>query len=150
MRPSRKAPAGCSFEGWFLVSRDIDTKTEGSAFLREKLKKLQDAYLARLPEALATLQKLSSALAADPDAEVVVADLHRAFHSMRGTAATLGLPQISSEGAIGTELMASFKSLTPDQRRQASAATLHELAACTARIEAAGKAAMQPADPEKD
>ena len=125
-------------------------ETTGSPSLREKMRKLQGAYLDRLAETLAAIAELRAALAADPDAETVIADLHRAFHSMRGTAATLGLPQISAEGAIGADLMLSFKGLAPDQRKQDVASTVGQLAACSARIQAAAEASTRLSGPGGD
>ena len=133
------------------MNPEIDPKPRSSDFLREKMRKLEGAYLARLPETLTTILELRSTLAADPDAETVIADLHRTFHSMRGTAATLGLQQISSQGAIGEELMLSFRGMPPDQRRHDLVSTLGQIDACIARIEAAGaEASMLLAGPGGD
>lgn len=73
-----------------------------SADLNELLKSLQRDYLAELPAKIARIEAvLSPPSGADPSA---LTDLRVAFHKLKGTGQTYGLPEVSELSACAEEL----------------------------------------------
>ncbi len=88
--------------------------------LRNRVERLRQAYLAKLPATLVEARQGLGRLVADPLDDRALADLHRLFHNLKGTAASLGLPKISAEGAAGAETLKTLQGLAPSQRELAS------------------------------
>ena len=67
-----------------------------SAQIEEVLQKMRVAYVANLPQRLDTMEALLVELKKGEDYESTYENLHRAIHSLKGTAGTYGVQIISS------------------------------------------------------
>ena len=87
--------------------------------LPDRVERLRQAYLAKLPATVVEARQGLGRLVADPTDDRALADLHRLFHNLKGTAASLGLPRISAEGAAGAETLKVLQGLAPSHRDMA-------------------------------
>ncbi len=110
-------------------------KSTPSPVLRERIMRLRYAYIDKLPRILDEVKRACEQLAASPQEADTLDTLHRSFHNLKGTAASLGLPEISAEGAVGTDLLGRLKGLDAAERRSAVTAAVGELAACIERLD---------------
>jgi len=70
--------------------------TQGSAEIQAVLKKMRLAYVANLPQQLASISALVMELKKSEDYQISYENLYRAIHSLKGTAGTYDLPIISA------------------------------------------------------
>ncbi len=110
-------------------------KATASPVLRDRIMRLRLAYIDKLPRVLDEAKAICERLAADPEAVDALDALHRSFHNLKGTAASLGLPEVSTEGAAATDLLASLRGLGVPARQSALASALAEVRGCIDRLE---------------
>lgn len=103
--------------------------------LRERVALLRRTYLGKLPETLERVRRLCERLDAGESPETLEEGLFHAFHSIKGTAASFGLSDIS---AAATAAEASV---------QAGRATAAELAAVLDHLEVCRRAALDDVEP---
>lgn len=77
--------------------------------LHEKIQALRQTFLDKVPANVWSARGLCRRWGLDPQADDVFDDLHRAFHSIKGTAASFGLAEISRCGATGEALLVEYK-----------------------------------------
>lgn len=117
-----------------------------SPSLREKVRQLRGTFLCKLPETLGAARRTCVRLTATPTDAGVQSELSRVFHSIKGTALSLGLSDVGAESAVGEQLMEAYHAqhLLPDA---ASAGDLLEpVRACIDRLEALGQQAAEAGD----
>ncbi|OAN53952.1 response regulator [Paramagnetospirillum marisnigri] len=102
--------------------------------LREKVQKLRLTFLGKVPDTVALGRELSGRLMLAPREPGILDDLYRIFHSFKGTAASFGLEEISSQGATGEEVILAFRALDDDARVMAVSASVAEMDTLLARI----------------
>lgn len=120
-------------------------ETTRSATLQDKVRQLQRAYLAKLPQSLAQARAGMATLTGDESSEQVLDDLYRCFHNIKGTAASLGLLAISDESAIATKIVAQLQKLLEySTRRNEMAAKLAGLEALVGELEELIEIAPEP------
>ena len=98
--------------------------------LREKVAQLRRTYLDKLPETLDRVRLLGDRLGTGEPAEPVQEGLFHAFHSIKGTAASLGLPEISDAAA------------TAETNARAGTLTAAEVTAVLDRLDGVRRAAL--------
>jgi diguanylate cyclase (GGDEF)-like protein len=106
-----------------------------SPSLHEKIMRLRRAYLAKLPRALTEARHGCALLAQAPTDDRIIETLHRGFHNIKGTTASLGLAKISAESAVATELVVQFRHLTPTIRKACLSRIIEDLNASITRLE---------------
>ncbi|MDR3412828.1 MAG: diguanylate cyclase [Formivibrio sp.] len=109
---------------------ELTMEAKRSGTLQDKVRHLQRAYLAKLPQSLAQARVSMATLSEDETSEQVLDDLYRCFHNIKGTAASLGLLAISDESAIATKIVAQLQKLLEYSARR------NEMVAKVAGLEA--------------
>jgi diguanylate cyclase (GGDEF)-like protein len=104
--------------------------------LREKIQKLRLTFLGKVPDTVANARAMCERLVLSPKEAGLLDDLYRVFHSIKGTAGSFGLDDISSQGASGEEIILAYRALDEDARPLSAAATAAEMEALLAKVEA--------------
>jgi diguanylate cyclase (GGDEF)-like protein len=107
----------------------------GTPLLSEKIARLRSAYLAKLPHSLDEARHSCRELAATGEDDQGIESLHRIFHNLKGTAASLGLREISGEGSAGAELVAQLRRLGSAGGQTRRAFILTAIRACIGRLD---------------
>lgn len=81
----------------------------GKSALHEKIRALRQTFLDKIPGTVWSTRGLCRRWTFDPSIPEVFDDLHRAFHSIKGTAASFGMAEISRCGATGEALLVEYK-----------------------------------------
>ncbi|MDR3437364.1 diguanylate cyclase [Telmatospirillum sp.] len=97
--------------------------------LREKIQKLRLTFLDKLPDMILEGRGMCGRLLVAPGDAKALDDLFRAFHTIKGTAASFGLNEISDQGGIGETLVTAFRNLSPPERAETAATVVGELSA---------------------
>lgn len=74
--------------------------------LRAKVRQLRQSFLDRLPQMAASGRTLSASLAVSSDA---LDEVHRIFHTIKGTGASFGFEEISFQAGIGQAVITAFR-----------------------------------------
>lgn len=106
-----------------------------SSPLKEKVMRLRRVYLAKLPHVLAQAKNSCVLLAENEADERILYDLHCMFHNIKGTASSLGLPEISAEGELGTALVLQLQHLDSAERKAILPQKLQRLKSSLVRLE---------------
>ncbi|AVM75153.1 GGDEF domain-containing response regulator [Magnetospirillum gryphiswaldense] len=114
-----------------------------SPSLREKVKQLRRTFVDKLPGTLAEARRLCDLLVRVPSDDSTLDDLYRTFHSIKGTAASFGLLEISAEGAGGEQLVLQLQGLEGGSRGQQLSALLPGFQQRLERLEELWKLARQ-------
>lgn len=109
--------------------------TKRSTSLSDKVRQLRRTFLERLPDTLLDLRRQCERLKLGALDEQALADLYRGFHSIKGTAASFGLREISAEGGIGEGLVS--------QMRDGAMPDISEFLSLIVNLEAWSKQAME-------
>ncbi|WP_028534344.1 GGDEF domain-containing protein [Paludibacterium yongneupense] len=118
-----------------------------TASLRDKVGHLRSLFLARLPGMLEEARLACLCLSGGKAAETAIDDLQRLFHNLKGTAATLGLPELSAESSSATELVAGWRLMPVAMRSEVLPSWQRKLANSIARLavlECQASAALPP------
>ncbi|MGE5506783.1 MAG: diguanylate cyclase [Actinomycetota bacterium] len=119
--------------------------------LREKVQKLRRAFLDKVPTTVAQGRELCARLAAAPKEPGVLDDLYRTFHSIKGTAASFGLDDISRQGGAGEEVIVAFRGRDDADRIATVGTTVAKLDALLDKVEALAAGARDAeAQPDAD
>lgn len=105
------------------------------AGLSETVARLRRTYLTKLPQVLVDARAASAMLAKDAADDRTLDSLHRAFHNLKGTAASLGLPGIAEIGAVAVDLLAGLQRQSAASRRTTLAVTLEQVGEFISRLE---------------
>jgi diguanylate cyclase (GGDEF)-like protein len=111
--------------------------------LREKVQKLRLAFLGKVPDTVAQGCQLCARLMLAPKEPGTLDDLYRVFHSIKGTAASFGFGEISSHGGTGEEIILAFRALDDEARLLALPASVAEMEAVLARVQAQAAEALE-------
>ncbi|KIM00307.1 Pole remodelling regulatory diguanylate cyclase [Paramagnetospirillum magnetotacticum MS-1] len=103
--------------------------------LREKIQKLRLTFLGKVPETVRQGRDLGARLMRSPKEASTLDDLYRIFHSIKGTAASFGLGEISAKGGAGEEVILAFRALDEDARLRSIAATVTEMQSLLAQVQ---------------
>lgn len=109
------------------MSDKIDIPPKPS--LREKIRRLRQTFVRKLPDLIAEIEQLYAKLQQDTGSEQLLADLYRHFHSIKGTAASFGLIELSQAAGHGEACLATLQSLHVSSRRDALAGVVCDLQA---------------------
>lgn len=102
--------------------------------LREKIQKLRQTFLGKVPETVRQGRDLGARLILAPKESGTLDDLYRVFHSIKGTAASFGLEEISAKGGAGEEVLLAFRALDEDARARAVSGSVAEMNALLAQV----------------
>jgi len=88
-------------------------KTSQPSSLSARVSRLRHRYIVKLPGILEEAGRACVSLANGTAGPREVDDLHRLFHNLKGTAASLGLPELSDESARAADLLAGLRCNLP-------------------------------------
>jgi diguanylate cyclase (GGDEF)-like protein len=90
-----------------------------SSILQARVSRLRQRYLGKLPGILAEAGRVCASLASGSGSLPMVDDLHRLFHNLKGTSASLGLLELSQESARAADLLISLRLSQPFDQQEA-------------------------------
>lgn len=94
--------------------------------LREKVAQLRRTYLGKLPETLEQARQHGARLGQSPaETEAALDGLFHIFHSIKGTAASFGLKDVSAEAALGEAAVAAVRDGGSEAGAAAAAIAAH-------------------------
>lgn len=112
--------------------------------LHERIWKLRNSFLARLPHIIADARRLSSLLAAAPDDHAAFEALFRVFHNLKGGVGVLGLRELRGETEALESLIARFQTPRIPVREASLEEALAEIERRLVTIEDLAAAAPKP------
>jgi diguanylate cyclase (GGDEF)-like protein len=100
--------------------------------VQEKIAKLRLAFIKQLPERIREAQRLLRLLHANPHALETTQNLHRIFHSLKGTGRSFGFPELGDLAAEGEDLVSEPCIHTANQEISAASTSVSTSASTSA------------------